>query len=129
MLYEENILAQRLSVKNDSFTLINYLKDRYALSLAEAESPDKEIRGFFNDSSYLEDRQEFYSAIHISEPNSPCLSLYELGRDWKRSPTFQRQTHQVETGTSLRNRRRSPHPLPEFLIGRQERIIHHFHIP
>lgn len=68
MLYEENILAQRLSVKNDSFTMINNLKERYALSLAEAESLDKEIRNFFNDSSYLEDGQEFYTAIHISEP-------------------------------------------------------------
>jgi biotin operon repressor len=65
---EESILARRLAVKNDSFTFINNLKDRYAMSVAEAESLDKEVRLFFNDSAYLEDGQEFYTAIHISEP-------------------------------------------------------------
>ncbi len=65
---DEAILAKRLAVKNDSFTFINNLKDRYAMSIAEAESLDKEVRLFFNDSAYIEDGQEFYTAIHISEP-------------------------------------------------------------
>lgn len=77
---EEKTLAARLMVKNDSHTLIQNLHSRYALSIAAAESLDKEIRILFKDSAYLEDGQEFFTAIDIEEPPGKPLKLCKTKR-------------------------------------------------
>jgi len=68
MMQEEAVLAKRLSVKNNSQTMINNLRNRYSLSLAAAESLEREISNIYKDTNFLEDGQEFFSAIDIEEP-------------------------------------------------------------
>jgi biotin operon repressor len=80
MFYEESIMAKRLSVKNDSQTMIQNLVTRYSLSIAEAESLDNEMRIVFKDSSYLEDGQEFFTAIDVDEPPGKPLKQCKTRR-------------------------------------------------
>lgn len=75
MNQEENILAKRLNCKNDSHTLIQNLITRYSLSIAAAEALNNEVRTHFVDSSFLEDGQEYFTAISIDEPAGKPLKL------------------------------------------------------
>ncbi len=80
MYQEENILAKRLIIKNDSHTMIQNLTTRYDLSIAEAEALDHEIRQTYINSSYLEDGQEFFTAIDINEPPGKPLKQCKTQR-------------------------------------------------
>ena len=80
MYQEEQILAKRLSVKNNSHTMIQNLTTRYDLSIAEAESLDREISLTYKDSSFLDDGQEFFTAIDINEPPGKPLTQCKTKR-------------------------------------------------
>ncbi len=80
MLREEATLAKRLSIKNNSQTMINNLRNRYSLSLAAAESLDKEITHIYKDTDFLEDGQEFFTAIDMDEPAGKPLKLCKTKR-------------------------------------------------
>lgn len=80
MLREEALLAEHLAIKNDSHTFVQNLQSRYALPVATAETLHREILTFFRDSSYLEDGEEFFTAIDISEPAGKPLKQCKTRR-------------------------------------------------
>lgn len=69
MLQEESIMAARLSFKSDDHSIASNLTSRYSMSHAEAECLTKELKEtLVNDTTYIADGQEFFSAIDINEP-------------------------------------------------------------
>jgi len=79
-MIEEAIMAKRLKYKNDNHTFLQNLHSRYSMSIAEAELLVSEIKFLIKDTEYLNDGQEFFSAIDINEPAGKPLKICKTKR-------------------------------------------------